>query len=438
MKRMKPLALATIALVSMSLGIARSDEWPQWMGPQRDNIWREEGILDAFPASGPKLVWKAPLAWGYSGPAVAGGKVFISDYVSDANLKDGNFSRKAFNGTERVLCLNEADGKVLWKHEYPVTYAISYPSGPRVTPTVHEGKVYFLGGEGHLICFETETGKLVWQKDLKKEYKTNSALWGYASHPLIDGKKLICLVGGEGTHTVAFDKDTGAEIWRSQTSKEQGYSPPSIIKAGGVRQLIIPRPDAVASLDPETGKLLWSVPYDATNGSIIMTPIRKDEYLYVGGYSNKSLLLKLDNSKPGAEVVWQNKGQHGISPVNVQPFLEDGVLYGFDQKGDMFGVELPSGKRLFATPEPVSKRARGSETAFIVKNGSRFFFFTETGHLVIGNLSPTGFKETSRAKLVEPTNDAFGRDVVWCAPAFANKRIYVRNDKEMACYDLAK
>lgn len=431
-------ALFYSTLLAGLVGGARADEWPQWMGPNRDNIWKEDGILEAFPASGAKLVWKAPLAWGYAGPAVAGGKVFISDYESESNLKDGNFSRKAFQGTERILCLNEADGKVLWEHKYPVTYAISYPSGPRVTPTVKDGKVYTLGGEGHLICFETETGKVVWSKDLKKEYKTNSALWGYASHPLIDGQKLICLVGGEGSHTVAFDKDTGKELWRSQTSKEQGYSPPSIIEAAGVRQLIIPRPDAIASLDPETGKLLWSVPYEATNGSIIMTPIRKGDHLFIGGYSNKNILLKLATDKPGAEVVWQDKGKHGISPVNVQPFLEEGTLYGFDQNGELLGVELPSGKRLFNTPQPVSKRASGSDTAFIVKQGKRFFFFTEKGDLVIGTLSPEGFKEISRANLVKPTNDAFGREVVWCAPAYANKRIYVRNDKEIVCFDLSK
>jgi outer membrane protein assembly factor BamB len=122
----------------------------------------------------------------------------------------------------------------------------------------------------------------------------------------------------------------------------------------------------------------------------------------------------------------------------VQPFLNDGIIYGFDQKGDLFGVEIPSGKRLFSTPEPISKRASGSDSAFFVKQGERFFFFTEKGDLVIGTLSPKGFKETSRAHLLEPTNDAFGRAVVWCVPAFANKRIYVRNDKEIFCFDLSK
>jgi outer membrane protein assembly factor BamB len=433
MKCLQVLFLSAVVAV-----FARADDWPQWMGPQRDNVWREEGIVESFSDSGPKKVWKTSIAGGYSGPAVAGGKVFITDYVTKDNVKVDNFSRGSFSGTERVLCLDEATGKVLWNHEYPVKYAISYPAGPRCTPNVDGKLVYTLGAEGNLFCFDIASGKIVWSKDLKTEYDTKSALWGYASHPLIDGNKFICLVGGKGSHTVAFDKTTGKELWRSQTAPEQGYSPPTIIESAGVRQLVIPRPDAVASLDPETGKLLWSVPYAASNGSIIMSPLKIGNYLFVAGYSNKNLLLKLATDKPGAEVVWQDKAKHAFSPVNVQPMVVDGVLYGFDQDGDMSGVELPSGKRLWSTSEPIGKRKVGSGTAFIVQHGKRHFFFTETGHLVIGTLSMEGFKETSRAKLLDPTNNAFGREVLWCAPAFANKRIYVRNDSEIAAFDLAK
>lgn len=430
-----PYALLLSCLLPMAL---QAEDWPQWMGPNRDNIWREEGIVDLLPQGGPKTIWKSKVAGGYAGPAVAGGKVFVTDYVTSDNVKVDNFARKTFTGTERVLCLNEADGVLLWKHEYPVTYGISYPAGPRCTPSVSGGKVYTLGAEGNLFCFEVETGKILWSKNFKEEYKTKSALWGYASHPLIDGKKLICVVGGEGSHTVAFDKDTGKELWRSQSSPEQGYCPPTIIQAGGVRQLIIPRPNAVASLDPETGKEIWSVPYEATNGSIIMAPVVSGDHLFVGGFSNKNLLLKLSKDKPAVEVVWKDKGKAGMAPVNVQPIVDGNMLYGMDQNGELMGVELPEGNRVWTTPQPIAKRMVGSGTAFIVRHKERYFFFVETGHLVTGTMSPKGFTETSRAKLLEPTNNAFGRDVIWCAPAYANKRIYVRNDNEIACFDLAK
>src|SRR5207253_1677970 len=128
----------------------------------------------------------------------------------------------------------------------------------------------------------------------------------------------------------------------------------------------------------------------------------------------------------------------GMSPINVQPFLKDNVLYGYDDSGMMFAVELPSGKRLWEGEGPVAKEPQGSETAFIVKNGDRFFFFAETGHLVIGKLTPKGYEEIDRAKILDTTYSAFGRKLVWCQPAYANKRAYIRNDKELICVELAK
>jgi outer membrane protein assembly factor BamB len=408
------------------------------MGPKRDNIWREDGIIDKFPAGGPKVLWRAPVAGGYAGPAVANGRVFVADYVTSADVKVDNFGRKEFTGSERVLALDEKTGKEIWKYEYPVKYSISYPAGPRCTPTVHGDTVYTLGAEGNLMAFEAATGKIVWSHDLKTEYKTKSALWGYAAHPLIDGKKLITLVGGEGSHVVAFDKDTGKEIWKAEYQQEQGYSPPVIIEAGGVRQLIVTGPKAVRSLDPETGSRYWTEPYEADNGGIIMTPVRSGEYLYVGGYRSKNLLLKLAADKPAVTVVWRDKKNAGLSPINVQPFLDKGILYGYNEDGTLYAVELPSGARLSDSGGPVGEKIVGSGTAFIIRHADRYFFFAETGYLTIGTLTPKGYEETDRAKLLEPTNNAFGRKVVWCPPAFANKHIYVRNDKEIICVDLAK
>jgi outer membrane protein assembly factor BamB len=431
--RIATALLFTAAFAAVSL----ADDWPQWMGPTRDNVWRETGLIEKFPEGGPKIVWRAPVAGGYAGPAVAGGKLFVTDYVTQDDVKVENFERKESTGTERVHCLDAATGDTLWMHEYPVKYTISYPSGPRCTPNVDNGKVYTLGAEGNLICFDIESGDVVWQKDLVKEYNTKTALWGYASHPLIDGDKLICLVGGEGTHAVAFDKNTGSEIWRALTSKEQGYSPPTIIESGGVRQLILLRPNAVTAVDPETGSDYWSLPYEATNGSVIMSPVTSDKHMFVGGYANKNMLLELDENKPGAELVWRDKAKHAISPINTQPFVSDGVMYGCDQDGKLYGIELPSGKRLWETTEPISKRPAAAGTAFILRQADRYWLFNDSGDLIIANLTPEGYEELDRVHLIEPTNIAYGRDVVWCMPAFANRRMYVRNDKECICVELA-
>lgn len=433
---MKP-ALATFALILLGSTLS-ADDWPQWMGPGRDNVWREDGILESFPEGGPRSVWRTPIAGGYAGPAVAGGRVYVTDYVTAENVKVENFQRNEFTGIERVHCLDERTGQPLWQHEYPVRYTMSYPAGPRCTPNIDGDKVYTLGGEGNLLCFSADTGDVIWSKDLPKDYNAKTPLWGYAAHPLIDGEKLISLAGGTGSHAVAFDKQTGEEIWRTLTASEQGYSPPTIVESGGTRQLILVRPDAVSSVNPETGEEYWSVPYEASNGSIIMSPVHHDDFLYVGGFSNKNLLVRLAGDTPSATVEWRDLKKQGISPVNVQPFLDRDVLYGFDQNGLLYAMQLQTGERLWETTEPLRTRRRlQSGTAFIVKQADRFWLFTEQGELVIAELSPEGYKEIDQAQVIEPTNAAFGRDVVWSMPAYANRRAYIRNDNEIICVDLS-
>jgi outer membrane protein assembly factor BamB len=433
----RPVVLGLALLVTSP---AFADDWPQWMGPKRDNVWREDGILDSFPDGKAKKLWSAPVAGGYAGPAVAGGKVFVTDYQSKNLTEDiresGNWDGKETTGIERVLALDEKTGKELWKYEYPVKYKMSFPAGPRCTPCVVDGKVYTLGAAGHLACLDAATGKKVWAKELTAEYKAEVPLWGYAAHPLIDGKKLITLAGGDGSHVVALDKDTGAEIWKSQSMKDIGYSPPLLTEVNGKRQLVIGGPNALRGLDPETGKRLWTTPFNADNGCVVMTPIRHGDYLFFGGFNNKSMVVKFAGTE-GVEVVWKDKRGVGMSPINTQPVLKDGVIYAYDDSGKMYGVEIPGGKRVWEGDGPVGK-ALPAGTAFIVRNGDRYVFFVETGHLAFGTLSPDGYKETSRAKVIDQTNGANGRKVTWCMPAFANKHCYVRNDKELVCIDLAK
>jgi outer membrane protein assembly factor BamB len=432
--------LAALA-VFLSTPFATADDWPHWMGPKRDNVWNETGIVDKFPAGGPKKLWSFPVAGGYAGPAVVNGKVVVTDYVTNDKVEEGNWNFKEQTGIERVFCVDAKTGKQVWKVEYPVKYKVSYPAGPRCTPIFDGDKVYTLGAMGDLLCLQVKDGKEVWKKQLKDVYQAKVAAWGYAAHPLIDGDNLITIGGGEGSHIVALNKTTGQEVWKSQSPPEDGfgYVPPSIVEAGGVRQLITATPRAIRALDPATGKRLWTQEYGATSGSVIMTPVRFGDYLYFGGYQNKNILLKLATDKPDATTEWRDKKGHGVAAVNVQPFLHDGVVYGFDDSGIMYAVELPSGKRLWETTDLVGGPAKGSETAFIVKNGDRFFFFTEKGDLVIGKLTKEKYEEIDRAKgIIAPSGVAFGRKVVWCMPAFADKKMFVRNGKELICVDLAK
>jgi outer membrane protein assembly factor BamB len=430
--------LAVLVVAPAALG----DDWPHWMGPKRDNTWNETGIVDKFPAGGPKKLWSFPVAGGYAGPAVVGDLVFVTDYLTKDKVEEGNWDLKEQTGIERVFCVSAKTGKQVWKHEYPVKYKISYPAGPRCTPTVDGDLVYTLGAMGDLFAFNKADGKIVWQKQLKDEYGVkNLSIWGYAGHPLVDGKKLITLAGGEGSQVVALDKATGKELWKAETGSDEGfgYVAPSIVEYGGKRLLFSISPRAVRALDPETGKRYWSTPYSADSGSVIMIPVLSGDHLFFGGWNQKNLLVKLNRDKPDAvEVVFKDEKKKGIHAVNVQPFFQDGVMYGHDQDGKLLAVEVATGKRLWET-DAVIGYAKGSDTSFIVKNGNRFFFFAETGDLVIGTMDREKFTEIDRAKkVIEPTDVAFGRKVVWCQPAFANKAMYVRNGKELVALDLAK
>jgi outer membrane protein assembly factor BamB len=350
------------------------------------------------------------------------------------------FARGAIPGTERVLCLNEPDGRLLWTYEYACTYTVSYPAGPRVTPTVQDGKVYPLGAEGHLACLDAQTGKRVWSRELTKDYATKTPMWGFAGHPLVDGRKLICLVGGEGSVAVAFDKDSGRELWRALSAKEPGYCPPMIYEFGGQRQLIVWHPEAVNALDPETGAVLWSHPVEARTGLSIATPRQDGDRLFVTSFYNGSLMLRVGAGPPA--VLWQSRkvsekdtdGLHSIIPT---PFLLEGQLYGVCSYGQLRCLKADTGERVWETFAATTGKSERWGNAFLVKHGDRFFLFNEKGDLIMARLTPQQYDELSRAHLLDPTNTAAGRDVLWSHPAFANRCVLVRNDQEIIRVSLA-
>ncbi len=419
---------------------AKADDWPQWLGSQRDAVWRETGILAKFPEGGPAVRWRTPIAAGYTGPAVANGKVYVMDRVLAEGAKNPTSAstRAKVPGSERVICLNEADGKILWKHEYECIYTISYPLGPRTTPLIQDRKVYTLGAEGNLFCLEVENGKPLWSHDLKKEYDTQSPLWGYSAHPLLDGHKLICMVGGKGSTVVAFDKESGKEIWRALDAKNLGYCPPMIYEAAGTRQLIVWHGEAVNSLDPETGKVFWTVPFQSFQYMSISTPRKIGDLLFLTSTFGKSLMLRLGSASPSADVAWRGDPKtNSFDSVFGTPFVEDGYIYGTNSNGELVCLKAATGERLWHTLEPNRGKTARCADVFLVKNGDRFFLFTEKGDLIIAKLSPKGYQEISRAHLLDPTSAAFGRDVLWSHPAFANRSVHVRNDKEIICVSLA-
>lgn len=439
--------MRTISLLLLLFTAAlRADDWPQWLGPQRDAVWRESGIIDTFPSGGPPVLRRVKIGGGYTGPAVADGKVYLMDrQVADkASVPGNSFARGLIPGTERVLCLDARSGSVIWEHRYDCTYTMSYSTGPRCTPLISAGKVWTLGAEGNLLCLDAITGKVLWSHDFKSEYAAKTPMWGFAGHPLLDAQRLICLCGGPGSVAVAFDKDTGRELWRALDAREPGYAPPTMIEAGGTKQLILWHPQSVNSLDPATGKVFWSYPWEVRAGLTVATPRLAGDKLLLSSFYTSSKCFKLDPTKPEATLLWEGKSfseknTDTLHSLISTPFIQDGHIYGVCSYGQFRCLKLETGERLWETMAattggPLVRWA----TAFIIKNVGRFFLANEQGDLIIARLSPKGYEEISRAHLLAPTTTDPRRPVVWSHPAFASKCVFMRNDEEIICASLAK
>jgi outer membrane protein assembly factor BamB len=431
-----------IAILGIFSAAVCADDWPEIRGKGRLGVWNETGILEKFPESGLKVLWRTAVGAGYSGPAVADGRVFLMDLVD----KHGP------HGTERAMALDENTGKLLWMQLWDANYSgISWPVGPRATPTVDGPRAYFAGADGKLLCLDVKTGEILWKKDYLADFNADPKSWafdwGYSSSPLVDGNRLICMVGGKpDAKVVALDKVTGKELWRALSSDtELGVAQPAIISAGGVRQLIIWYPGAVASLDPATGKLYWQQPYKVGASMTVAVPVQAGSELFFSTFYDGPLMLTLDDRKPGASVLWKGKSQSeistdGLHAVMATPVIIGDYIYGLCSYGQFRCLRAKTGERIWESQAVTKERARWA-SGQIVLHGDKLFINNDRGELIIVNPAPDGYHEISRTSLIKPTSPPENRrelvNVNWSHPAYASRHIYARNDEEIICASLA-
>lgn len=441
---MKRLVFAIL----FTIGNLAAEDWSQWLGNDRSGIWKETGIIEKFPEGGPKVLWRTNIGAGYAGPAVADGKVYVLDrhLAPNAANAENPFQRNYVPGTENVICLNSSDGKVLWKHGYESNYTVSYAAGPRTTPTVEDTRVYTLGAEGQLFCIDNSDGKVLWEKNLGTYLNVKTPVWGYAASPLIYKDLLICLGGGRGSVAIAFDKHSGDEIWRSLSAKEPGYCPPTLINHGGKDQLIIWHPESINALEPDSGKVIWTLPWQIRSGLSIPTPQLDGDHLFFTAFYNGSTMLKLkaDHSRP--DIMWQTehvseKRTTHLNSIMPTPVLRNGVIFGTCSYGEFRCLDQKTGERLWESMAPSTGSGRKLRwfNNFMTPNGDRDFLFSERGDLVIAKIDRAGYREIDRVHLIEPNGDDMRqRSIVWSHPAYAQGCAFIRNDSEIICVDLKK
>jgi outer membrane protein assembly factor BamB len=335
-------------------------------------------------------------------------------------------------------------GTKIWSYNYKCKYEkIEHRDGPRASVTIDENRAYSLGTMGHFYCFDAATGDVLWSKDLDAEYAIRMPMWGIASCPIVENNLVIVHIGGkDNASIVAFDKSTGKEQWRA-LNDPVSYSAPIVIDQAGKRVLVCWTGERLVGLDPLTGKLYWQHAF--TPGRIaqnIASPVFKNNYLFASNFFNGSLLLKVNPDKLAVEEVWQRKGQNEKKTESLHccistPILEGEYIYGVDSYGELRCLDLHTGNRIWESLEVVPK-ARWANV-YLIRQEDKVWMFNERGELIISKLSPRGYQEISRAKLIEPTEGQLGQrgGVCWSHPAFAYKHVFVRNDEELLCADLS-
>jgi outer membrane protein assembly factor BamB len=399
-----------LALACVLTGSAA--DWPGFLGPTRDGVSPETGLLATLPAKGPPMVWEREVGEGYSGPVVAGGSLVLFHRV---------------DGDEVIECLEAATGKGRWKFPYPSAYRDRFGKGdgPRATPLIADNHVWTLGAGGVLSCVALADGTKLWQRDLSAEYGPRPGFFGVGTTPLLEGGRLLVNVGAAGAGVVAFDPATGKELWKS-TDQGASYASPVAATIDGVRHAIFFTREGILSLDPATGAVRfskrWRSRLDASVNAA--TPLVVGDLLFVtASYGTGAMLVRC--KKDGIEEVW--KGDGALSSQYATPVVRDGYLYGCDGRSDAGTValrclELKSGKVRW------SKESFGCSS--VIAADGRLILLTEEGDLVIGDVSPEGFRELARATVLTGP--------VRALPALSGGRFYARDNRRLVCWDLRK
>jgi hypothetical protein len=399
-------------LLMSSAALAQSAEWPQWGGPHRDFKSDVKGLAATWPADGPKQLWSRPLGEGYSGISASDGRLFTMYRTGDREV---------------IISIDAATGKTAWEYSYdaPFTrdYDMSNGPGPHATPLVTGNYVFAAGATSKLHCLDKQTGKVIWSRDLIKEFNGTIRVNGYSCSPLAYKETVIMMVGGAGSAIVALNKKDGSVAWKKHDFKNSTSSP-LLINVDGQDQLVAFMFDEIVGVNPGGGELLWSHPHPTDFGLNTSMPVwGEDNLLFVSsGYNGGSRAIRL--SRAGGKTVVEEVWAHKLMRVHFSNIIRVGdFVYG--SSGD-FGpapftaLNVKTGK--------VAWRNRGFPRSSFVLADGRFIILDEDGHLALATATPEGL--TVHAKVALLKNNS------WTAPALVGTRLYLRDRKNILAIDL--
>jgi outer membrane protein assembly factor BamB len=387
-------------------------DWPQWRGPNGDGVSLETNLLGTWPEGGLRKLWERPLGRGFSCPVVARGRLFTMAQEDDPP-------------SESVLCLDAETGAEVWRFRYANRYEERMGDGPRSTPAVDGDFVFTLGPTGIFHCLRADTGEKVWRHDLLEEFHAPRPQYGVSCSPLVEGDRVFVMPGGPaGGSVAAFDKHTGALLWKA-LDDPAGYSSPIAVTAAGVRQVLFFTNTALVSLAPEDGKLLWRHPWETPHGFNIATPLAFDNYAFISSaYTKGCTLLEITASADGSLAALPVYTHNRMRNYFASSIRKGGYIYGFDNN-DVVCMDVRTGK--------VAWREEGIRT---FKKGSltmaddRLIILSESGKLSLAEATPDGYHEISSCDV--------SRNKCWTVPIVAGGKLYVRDEGRLVCLDLRK
>lgn len=465
-------------LVLLALGTLRcfaaeeGEDWPRFLGPRANNISSETGLLEEWPTNGLRLLWSNAVGTGYSAPSVRGNLLVLHHRT----------------GPEEIVEAFEAgSGKPVWRHSYPSQFIdpYGYNNGPRCCPLLTSNRCYAFGAEGKLVCLDLATGKLVWQRDTAKDWEVPQAFFGVGSTPLLEGDRLIVMVGGQpNAGVVALEAETGQTLWQNVgrtnwqgaitigwraerpydwtgVEKQASYSTPVAATIHGRRHLLCLMRQGLVSLNPTNGAVNFSrwfqsVANDSVNA---MCPVVQDDLVLISAayYRVGAALLRVKPDGRSFDEVWRiprhpmerdvATGTWAPTVLEIHwntPVLHEGSLYAFSGRNEPDAsfrcVDFLTGKLLWnrdehwaGHPPPGSRAQPGvyGRGSAILADG-RLIVLGEGGKLGLFQLNPKQAVEVSSFQVPQLSYPC------WAAPVLARKRLYLRSEDRLVCYDLAR
>jgi outer membrane protein assembly factor BamB len=397
-----PSIVVLLCLAGQVMAQANAN-WPQWRGPNRDGISKETGLLKQWPDDGPPLVWKAKGAGaGYSSFSISNGKLYTMGLRGDR---------------EYVVAFDVATGKEAWATAHGGAFRNDRGDGPRGTPTVDGDRVYALGGDGDLSALDARTGKIVWTKNVLKEFGGSNITWGISESPLVLGNKLLVNAGGQGASIVALNKSDGSLIWKSQSDRA-GYSSAIPLTLNGLTQVVFFTGRRAVGLDANDGRLLWEYAKPSNRTANAATPIARGNRVFISsdyGTGGGVVEIKPDNT---AQEIWFSNDMRNHHSSSV---LIGDHLYGFS------GSILTAMK--FDTGE-IAWRDRSVGKGSLIFADGHLYCFSENGVVGLVEASPAGYKEKGRFRIQQESLPT------WTHPVVAGGRLYLRDQDTIYAFDV--